>query len=69
MGSDYKVLDITEMSRVADLGGVERYYRHRIKSAGGVVLTVDIDSADFTPERSRPILQAAAANADKILEG
>lgn len=69
MGNEYTVQTITEMSRVAPGGGVEQFYRHRIKTAGDVVLTVDIDPADFTPDKARPILQAAAVNADAILKG
>jgi len=66
MKEAYKVLRIDEMTRLADGGGVERYYRHQIKTAGGVVLTVDIDAGDFTPEKAGPVLAAAAANADGI---
>lgn len=63
----YMVLKIDEMSRVSDVKGIEHYFRHRIKTKGGVVLTVDIDEKDFTPEKAAPILEAAAINADKIL--
>ncbi len=66
MAAEYKVLKIDEMARVAELGGVEHYYRHTIKTRGGVVLRVDIDETNFTPEKSAPILLAAAQNADKI---
>ena len=62
----YKVLKIDEMVRVADTGGIEKYYRHQIKTKGGIVLTVDIDQKDFTPEKAAPILEASAQNADKI---
>jgi len=68
MSKTYKVLKIDEMSRLADSGGVERYYRHQIKTAGGVVLSVDIDADNFTPEKTAPILAAAAANADGIMK-
>ena len=66
MSKEYKVLKIDELSRVSDTRGIERYYRHQIKTAGGTVLTVDIDEADFTPEKTDPILAAAAKNADAI---
>lgn len=68
MTSEYTVLKITEMVRPADAGGVEKYYRHQIKTKGGTVLTVDIGEVDFTPERAAPVLLAAAQNADKILK-
>jgi len=63
----FKVLKIDEMVRLADTGGVERYYRHQIKTKGGVVLTVDISEKDFTAEKAAPILERRAAEADKIL--
>jgi len=68
MTAEYKVLKIDEMSRVSDVKGIEHYYRHRIKTKGGVVLSIDIDEEDFTPEKAAPILLAAAQNADKILK-
>lgn len=66
MAAEYKVLRIDEMTRIGEVGGIEKYYRHSIKTKGGVVLTVDISEKDFTPEKSAPILLAAAQNADKI---
>lgn len=66
MKGHYEVITITELSRVGDLQNLEKYYRHRIRTAGGVVISVDIDEADFTAEKAAPILKAAAENADKI---
>lgn len=63
----YTVLKIDQLTRMGDMDGIERYYRHRIKTKGGVILTVDIDEKDFTPEKSAPILTEKAENADKIL--
>lgn len=68
MANEYKVLKIDELTRLSDTQGVERYYRHRIKTKGGVVLTVDISESDFTEEKAAPILLAAASKADKILK-
>ena len=68
MAAEYKVLKINEMSRPGEVAGVERYFRHLIKTKGGVVLTVDIDEKDFTPEKAAPILLAAASKADAILK-
>lgn len=68
MGNEYKVLKIDELSRVGDLHGIEKYYRHQIKTKGGMVLSVDIDEVNFTPEKAAPILQKAAQNADAILK-
>ena len=67
MAAEYKVLKIDEMSRVAELGGVEHFYRHSIRTKGGVGLTVDISEKDFTEEKTAPILLKKAQTADKIL--
>jgi len=67
MAAEYKVLSIDEMTRVADAGGIEHYYRHRIKTKGGVVLSVNISEKDFTADKAAPILLKRATEADKIL--
>ena len=66
MEKAYKVLRIDELTRVSDTGGVERYYRHTIRTRGGTVLRVDIDEEDFSEEKAAPILLAKATEADKI---
>ena len=63
----YKVLKIDELARPGETGGIERYYRHTIKTRGKIILTVDIPEADFTAEKAAPILEARATEADKIL--
>ena len=68
MAANYKVLSIDEMVRPAEVTGIERFYRHRIKTKGGVILTVDISEKDFTAEKASPILDARAVEADKILK-
>jgi len=68
MANEYTVLRIMEMVRPSDIRGVETFYRHTIKTKGGVVLNVDIDQKDFTPEKTAPLLAEAAKNADKILK-
>ena len=67
MAAEYKVLSIDEMSRVSETKGMEHYYRHRIKTKGGVVLSIDIEEKDFTAEKAAPILLKKATEADKIL--
>lgn len=67
MAAEYKVLKIDEMTRLADTGGIERYYRHQVKTKGGVILSVDISEKDFTETKAAPILLKRAAEADKIL--
>lgn len=68
MANEYKVLKIDELTRMGEVGGIEKFYRHQIKTKGGVVLTVDIDEKDFTAEKASPILLAKAQEADKILK-
>ena len=63
----FKVLKIDEMTRLSETGGVEKYYRHQLKTKGGVVLTVDISDKDFTAEKAAPLLAKKAAEADTIL--
>lgn len=67
MDKEYKVLKIDEMVRPGEVSGIERYYRHTIKTKGGVVLSVDISEKDFTDEKVAPILLKKAQMADKIL--
>ncbi len=67
MAAEYKVLKIDELTRLGEMGGVEHYYRHTIKTAGGIVLSVDISEKDFTEKLAAPILLKRAQNADKIL--
>ena len=68
MGAEYKVLKITEMVRPGEVQGVEKFYRHQIKTKGGTILSVDISEDDFTAEKAGPILAAKAQEADKILK-
>jgi len=68
MAANYKVLSIDEMVKPGEVTGIERFYRHRIKTKGGVILTVDISEKDFTAEKAAPILEARAVEADKILK-
>ena len=62
----YEVLKIDELARISPAGQVERYYRHQIKTKEGVVISVDIDEKDFTPEKAVAILSKKAAEVDKI---
>jgi len=68
MAKEYDVLKIDELLRPGEVTGVEKYYRHTIKTKGGIVLTVDIDEKDFTEEKAAPILAKKAIEADKILK-
>ena len=66
MEKAYKVLKIDELTRIREAGGVEKYYRHQIKTKGGTILTVDIDESDMTEEKVASILTAKATLFDKI---
>ena len=68
MADEFKVLSIDELTRMSEERGIERYYRHKIKTKGGVILTVDISEEDFTAEKAAPILLKHAAEADKVLK-
>ncbi len=68
MGVEYKVLKIDELVRPGEAGGIDRFYRHTIKTKGGTTLTVDIDEKDFTAEKAGPILLEKAQTAEKILK-
>jgi len=67
MAAEYKVVKIDELTRVGELHGIEKYYRHTIRTKGGTILTVDIDEKDFVEEKAPPILLKKAIAADKIL--
>lgn len=66
MEKAYKVLKIDELTRMSETRGIEKYYRHQIKTKGSIILTVDIGEEDFTPEKADVILTKQATNADKI---
>ena len=67
MAAEYKVLKIDELTKMSDTGGIEKYYRHQIKTKGGIVLSININEKDFTAEKAAPILLKKAQEADKIL--
>jgi len=66
MAGEYEVLSIDELHKVGDTGQMERYYRHRIKTKGGVRFTVDVDEATWTAKEIAPVLLARVQEADKI---
>ena len=68
MEKPYTVLRVTPMSRMADVGGIEKYYRIKYKTKGGVVDTIDVDEKDYTEELLPPILVSVAQRHDKILK-
>ena len=58
MEKPYKVLTIDELVRSDRAEGLVKYYRHRILTKGGTVLSVNIDEEDFTaclPELKKQI--------------
>ncbi len=67
MEKAYKVLKIDSLTRMGDVQGVERYYRIRYKTKGGVIDSVDIDEKDYTEEKVEATLTKLAQRHDKIL--
>ena len=67
MAQAYEVKRILETPVLTEQGELKKVYRHTILTKGGVLLTVDIAEADFTPEKAAPILAKRAVEADKIL--
>ena len=63
----YQVLKIDEMTRLSETGGIEKFYRHQIKTKAGVVRTVDVSERDFTVEKVKALLTAMATEADQIM--
>jgi len=63
----YKVLTIDSLTKLGDMGGVEKYYRIRYKTRGGVTDTVDIDEKDYTEDKVAATLTKLAQKHDKIL--
>jgi len=68
MEKPYTVLKVTPLSRVADEGGIEKYYRIQYKTKGGVVDTTDVAEKDYTEEKLPPILLKLAQKHDAILK-
>ncbi len=66
MAREYEVLSIDELVRPSDRGGIEKYYRHRIKTRGGTVLTVDVGEGDMTKEKVAAALAKRATEFDAI---
>lgn len=62
----YEVLKIDELVKVSDTQQMVRYYRHQIRTKGGVIVSVDIDEKDFTPQKAIPILTKKATEVDGI---
>jgi len=67
MAAEYKVLKIDELTRVSDEKGIKQVYRYLVKSAGGVVFTIELDDPDPTTEKVAPVLLKKAKEFDKIL--
>lgn len=68
MTPEYKVLKIREMLRPGEGEGVEKFYRHTIKTRGGTVLNVEVAESDFTEGQVATILKGKVLEADKILK-
>ena len=67
MVKEYEILWIDQLTRVADLGGIERYARVRFKTKKGILWNIDIDDPDLTPEKAAPIVEKKAKELDGIM--
>ena len=67
MAAEYKILWIDQMTRVAELGGVEHYSRVRFRTKKGIIWTIDIDEPDLTPEKAAPIVEKKAKELDAVM--
>lgn len=67
MAKEYTVLKVTPMSRVADEGGIEKYYRIKYKTEGGIVDTFDVPEKEYTAKDLPPIILKLAQKHDAML--
>lgn len=67
MSGKYQVLAIDEMTRPNPAGGVKHTYRYRILTGSGVRFSVELDDPDPTAEKVKPVLEAKAAEFDKMM--
>ena len=63
----YVVLKIDEMTRLADAGGVERYYRVKMKTEKGIIISVELEVDELPKDKATPILTKKAKEADSLM--
>ena len=66
MAKEYKVLNITERTRLSRSGSIEKVYHIEAESAGGTAFTLDLTEAETDPQRAAEILKAKAAQLDRV---
>lgn len=66
MPNKHEILTIDQLSRVGELGGIERYGRVRFRTKKGTIWTIDIDDEDLTLEKARPIVDKRADELDAL---
>ena len=66
MAREFEVLKIDELVRPSDRGGIEKYYRHTIRTRGGTVLTMDIGEGDMAKDKVSAALVKRATEFDAI---
>lgn len=62
--SEYIVTDTKEVQTITPGGGRKTMFRVWLKTERGATGSVDVETADWTAEKLRPILEAKAANLD-----
>lgn len=63
----YVILKIDALTRLSDIGGVEKYYRIQYKTKGGVTDSANIEEKDYTEDKVDAALTKLAQKHDKIL--
>lgn len=62
--SEYIVTDTKEVQTITPAGSRKKMFRVWLKTERGATGSVDVEMADWTAEKLRPILEAKAANLD-----
>lgn len=68
MGADYTVKQITERSRLAADGSIEKIYKIEAVTAKGTYFSVDLTEAQTEPKSAAAILKAKATQLDHLKE-
>lgn len=64
MNTKYKVLESKQIKKLGPTGSSVAVYRVWIQTDRGSTGAADVDAADWTAEKLRPILEAFAADLD-----
>lgn len=68
MAAEYVVKNITERSRLAGDGTIEKLYKIEALTAGGTYFSLELTEAQTDPKQAAIILKAKAKQLDAIRE-